>query len=77
MAPVRELAIKLSGLRYKHPDISEKDFHDHSSKNHAANAAAIQQRHGALKVSQVRNHDIFPQLYPYRTPTHHSYHKTS
>lgn len=52
MAPTLELALKLSALRYKHPDISEKDFHEYASQMHAAKAAAIQQRNGALKVGR-------------------------
>jgi hypothetical protein len=53
MAPKKEVVLKLTSFRYKRPEISEKEFHDYASKDHARKAAIVQARHGALKVAQV------------------------
>jgi hypothetical protein len=53
MAPKKEVVLKLTSFRYKKEGMSEKDFHDYASKDHAPKAAIVQARHGALKVAQV------------------------
>ncbi|KAF4629176.1 hypothetical protein G7Y89_g8973 [Cudoniella acicularis] len=52
MAPVRETVLKLTSMRYKNDKVTEKEFHDYGTKEHAPKAAIIQARHGALKVAQ-------------------------
>jgi hypothetical protein len=55
MAPTRETVLKLTSFRYKKEGITEQEFHDYASKDHAPKAAVVQARHGALKVAQVRH----------------------
>ena len=54
MAPTKEVVLKLTSFHYKNPDVSDKDFWEFGSKTHAPKTAIIQQRHGALKVTEVR-----------------------
>jgi hypothetical protein len=44
--------LKLTSLRYKKENYTEKEFHDFGT-DHGLKAAKIQQRHGALRVAQV------------------------
>lgn len=60
MARKKETVLKLTSFRYKKEGISEKDFHDYASKNHAPKAAIVQARHGALRVAQVRFLRLLP-----------------
>ncbi|GAB1196792.1 hypothetical protein APSETT444_006069 [Aspergillus pseudonomiae] len=53
MAPQKQLVLRLTSFRYKKDGISEKDFHEYGTRQHAPNAARIQERHGAIKVTHV------------------------
>ena len=53
MAPQKQTVIKLTSFRKKKDGVSDKDFHDFSMGEMGLKAAAIQARHGALKVTQV------------------------
>lgn len=64
MAPTRETVLKLTSFRYKKEGITEQEFHDYASKDHAPKAAVIQARHGALKVAQVRHRSPYYLLVP-------------
>ncbi|KAF2005803.1 hypothetical protein P154DRAFT_615757 [Amniculicola lignicola CBS 123094] len=55
MAPTKETVLKLSSCRYKHPDVSDQEFHDYASNFVAARAAAIALKHGVLKMSQYHS----------------------
>ena len=54
MAPHKEVVLKLTSFRYKNPSISDKEFWEFGTKNHAPKAALVQKRHGAIAVKQVR-----------------------
>ncbi|KAE8325671.1 hypothetical protein BDV39DRAFT_206794 [Aspergillus sergii] len=53
MAPQKQLVLRLTSFRYKKEGIPEKDFHEYGTREHAPKAARIQQRHGAIKVTQA------------------------
>jgi hypothetical protein len=72
MAPKKEVVLKLASMRYKKAGISDEEFHEHASKYHGPKAAAIQARHGALKVSQVSIFDRYSKMFlaDYNTVPH-------
>jgi hypothetical protein len=47
-----EKVLKITSFRYKKPEWSDEDFVNFCTE-HGAQAARIQQKHGALKVAQV------------------------
>ncbi|KAL3468835.1 hypothetical protein BJX99DRAFT_98000 [Aspergillus californicus] len=51
MAPQKQRVLKLTNFRYKKEGVSDKEFHEATSKQHAPKAAIVQARHGVLKVS--------------------------
>lgn len=58
MATHKLLALKISSMRYVKEGVSEEKFHDWASNVHAPKAAAVQARHGALRITQV----LLPQV---------------
>ncbi|KAB8276137.1 hypothetical protein BDV30DRAFT_235974 [Aspergillus minisclerotigenes] len=49
-------------------NISEKDFHEYGTRQHAPKAARIRERHGAIKVTQVYTPSITRKLITDKIP---------
>ncbi|GAB1206402.1 hypothetical protein APSETT445_005089 [Aspergillus pseudonomiae] len=68
MAPQKQLVLRLTSFRYKKDGISEKDFHEYGTRQHAPNAARIQERHGAIKVTHIYTPSISKKLITDKIP---------
>ena len=54
MAPTKETVLKITSMRYRAKGVSEEEFHEYSTKEHAPKAAIVQARHNVVKVAQAR-----------------------